>query len=328
MNSRQRFLETMAFGAPDHPPLFREGMRKNVFNVWKTQGLESEEQLSNLFSYDQREEIEPDLYPIPAIRVWPKTIHDLTKFKRHLNPKHRNRLPKNWRQNVRRWKEHQSTLILRVGIGFFLTMGVEEWDRFEDALRLTIDQPQLVREMMMVQGEFAAQITQQILDEIEVDAILFGEPISSSSGPLISPQMYEDLVLPSYEPVLDMAQGYGVKTFILRTYANSKALLPSILRTRINCIWACECNDQSLDYRLLRQEFGKELKLIGGIDTNVLRMDKGRIRREVERTVPALVEQGGYIPLLDGRIRKVVPYENYVYYRNLLEEIVIGKSTG
>ena len=84
----------------------------------------------------------------------------------------------------------------------------------------------------------------------------------------------------------------------------------------------------SLDYHLLRQEFGTDLRLIGGIDTNVLRMDKEQIREEVEKKVPVLVEQGGYVPLLDGRIRKVVPLDNYVYYRDMLEEIVIGNNRG
>jgi uroporphyrinogen decarboxylase len=203
-------------------------------------------------------------------------------------------------------------------------MGVEEWGRFEETIRLTVDEPQLVRDMMRVQGEFAALLTERILRKVEVDAVLFGEPISSSHGPLISPSMYEDLVLPSYEPVLDVVENFSVKNIILRTYANSKPLFRSILNTRINCLWACECNNPSLDYRLLRQEYGGDLKLIGGIDTNVLRMDKRSIREEVESKVPPLLEQGGFVPLLDGRIREVVPYENYEYYRHLLEEIVLG----
>lgn len=324
MNSRQRFLETMAFGSPDHPPLFREGMRKDVFKAWKKQGLKNEDQLTSKFNYDQWDEIEPDLYPIPDIRNWPKTIHDLKNFKNHLDPRDRKRLPKNWSRRIKRWKKRDSALIFRVGIGFFLTLGVEEWDRFEEAIYLTIDQPDLVREMMMAQGELAAQVAQQILGEVKVDAILFGEPISSSSGPLISPSMYEEFVLPSYEPVLDVAESKDIKTIILRTYANSKALLPTIFKTRINCLWSCECNHPALDYRRLRQELGEDLKLIGGIDTNILRTDKDRIREEIESKVPVLIKQGGYIPLLDGRIREVVPFDNYVFYRDLLEEIVIG----
>jgi uroporphyrinogen decarboxylase len=200
---------------------------------------------------------------------------------------------------------------------------VEEWNRFEEALYLTIDQPQLVGEMMMAQGEFASLVTQRILAEIDVDAILFGEPISGSGGPLISPRMYEDFVLPSYEPVLDIAESMRIKTIILRTYANTKSLLPSIFKSRINCLWACECSDPAMDYRHLRQEFGSKLKLIGGIDANVLHMDKEKIQEEVESKVPPLIDQGGFIPLLNGRIREVVPYENYLFYRDLLEKIVI-----
>lgn len=324
MNSRQRFLETMAFGSPDHAPLFKEGMRSSVFNIWEKQGLRSEQDLAPIFHYDLREEIEPDHYPIPDIRHWPESIKQLEEFKRHLNPDHRRRLPKSWGRKVREWKNRQSALILRVHIGFFLTMGVENWGRFSEAIRLTIDDPDLVHGMLRVQGEFAASLTKRILQDVEVDAVLFGEPISSSHGPMISPQMYDEFVLPSYEPILDVVEAFGVKNIILRTYANSKALLPTILQTRINCLWACECNDPSMDYRLIRSEFGSDLRLIGGISTNVLLTDKQAIRKEIEDKVPPLLEEGGFVPLLDGRIREVVPFENYVYYRRLLEDIVIG----
>jgi hypothetical protein len=33
------------------------------------------------------------------------------------------------------------------------------------------------------------------------------------------------------------------------------------------------------------------------------------------------LKQGGYIPLADGRVREDVPFENYVYYRQLLERV-------
>jgi hypothetical protein len=35
--------------------------------------------------------------------------------------------------------------------------------------------------------------------------------------------------------------------------------------------------------------------------------------------VPELLEDGGFIPLADGRVREDVSFENYVYYRKLLE---------
>jgi hypothetical protein len=78
---------------------------------------------------------------------------------------------------------------------------------------------------------------------------------------------------------------------------------------------------EAMDYRNLKKEFGKNLKFIGGIDLDTLRKDKESIRKEIETKVPPLLKQGGYIPLADGRVREDVPFENYVYYRQLLERV-------
>jgi hypothetical protein len=41
-----------------------------------------------------------------------------------------------------------------------------------------------------------------------------------------------------------------------------------------------------MDYRSLRKEFGRDLRLIGGIDLDALRQNKAGIRREIEEKVP------------------------------------------
>jgi uroporphyrinogen decarboxylase len=97
-----------------------------------------------------------------------------------------------------------------------------------------------------------------------------------------------------------------------------------MLKWGFNCLWACEVNIEAMDYRELRREFGRDLRLIGGIDLDTLRRDKEAVRREVEEKVPPLVADGGYVPLADGRVRSDVPYENYVYYRELLEKVTHG----
>ncbi|MBM4389463.1 MAG: hypothetical protein FJ088_17135, partial [Deltaproteobacteria bacterium] len=76
-----------------------------------------------------------------------------------------------------------------------------------------------------------------------------------------------------------------------------------------------------MDYRDIRREFGRDLRLIGGIDLDTLRSGKEAIQREIEDKVPSLLSEGGYIPLADGRVREDVPYENFVYYRRLLEKV-------
>lgn len=322
MNSRQRFLETMLYGVPDQVPLFEEGIREDVLKAWRRQELPKHANFFNMFPFDQREEIVLDLEPRPGFSQWPSSRAELTEMQRRLDPNTRGRLPRGWSSRVRDWRNREHVLMLRIHQGFFLTMGVHDWHRFMELMDLVIDDPDFVRQAMMIQGDFAAKLAEKVLRDVEVDAVLFVEPIGGNDNPLISPEMFEDLVLRSYEPIIEVLKRYGVEIIVLMTYANSRILIPSILRWGFNCLWACEVNIDAMDYRDLRREFGRELRLIGGIDLDVLRRDKEAIRREVEEKVPPLVIDGGYVPLADGRVRIDVPFENYVYYRQLLQKAV------
>ncbi|MGD8519691.1 MAG: uroporphyrinogen decarboxylase family protein [Desulfobacterales bacterium] len=321
MSSRKRFRETMAYGTPDRTPYFEEGIRKEVIKAWRRQGLPKKADLSEMFPSDLRERMEVDLTPRPGLRRWPTTMAELDTFQQHLNPLDKKRLPQKWSKRVSAWKHRDHVLMLYVHRGFFQTMGVRDWQRFEEVIYLLIDQPDLVRRMMAIQGEFSATLTEKVLKEVQIDAAVFSEPIGGNDRPLISPQMYEQFVLKSYEPVLNVLNRYNVETIIFQTFANAKILIPSILRWGFNCLWACEVNIEAMDYRSIRQDFGRDLRLIGGIDLDALRKDEEAIRREIETKVPPLIQDGGYVPLADGRVREDVPFDNYVYYRKLLEKI-------
>jgi hypothetical protein len=322
MNGRERFIKTMEFDSPDRPPLFEDGIREGVLHEWRSQGLGKKDKLESIFVFDPREEIEPNLEPIPAPSHWPKNREGLRKLGLRLDPNDPKRLPDDWESQVKKWKTRDYPLILRVHRGYFLTLGVHGWHRFTEAIQLLVDDPIFVETWMNLFAQFSCQMVDRILYEIEADAVLFSEPIGGNHGPLISPTMYSAMVLNSYRPILEVIHKYNIKTIIYRTYANTRALLPAVVKAGFNCLWACECNPQAMDYRDIRREFGKDLHLIGGIDSDALRHDQQEISRAVHDLVPQLLEEGGFIPLADGRVREDVPYSNYVYYRKLLESVV------
>jgi uroporphyrinogen decarboxylase len=324
MNSRDRFLETMRFGKPDRVPYFQEGIRPDVFQAWGRQGMHSSEELSALFPIDGREEEEIDGYPHPGFLRWPTSAAGLKGFRRRLKPGD-TRLPSAWRKKATAWRNRQDALMLEVHHGFFLTMGVNDWKQFTWVIESLVDRPELVLEFMRIEAEMAAVLAERFLSEVQIDAAIFSEPIGGNNGALISPRMYEKFVLSTYVPVLDVLKRHDVDIIILRTYANARVLIPSMLKFGMNCLWACETNAEAMDYRSLRKEFGRDLRLIGGIDLDVLREGKDAIRREVEQKVPPLLAQGGYVPLADGRVRADIPFENYVYYRQLLEKATQGE---
>ncbi len=322
MNSRERFRQTMEYNQPDRVPYFEEGIRGDVLEAWHAQGMPSKVTISDLFPFDIREEIMPDMEPLPFLKSWPKNRSEVAWLKRCLDPTDPNRLPANWPKMIQAKRERGDVVMLRVHRGFFQSMGVTGWKRFAEVMYMLSDDPGLVHEIMEIQGEFAAGLVVQVLQEIEIDAAIFSETIAGNDGPLISPEMYEEFVLPHYEPVLEMLRRYGVKTIIIRTYANTRVLLPSIMKWDFDCLWACETNPEAMDYQDIRREFGRELRLIGGIDVDALRQDEETIHREVEERVPLLLNDGGFIPLADGRIRAEISFENYVAYRRILDEVV------
>jgi uroporphyrinogen decarboxylase len=321
MNSRERFLKVMQYEPVDRVPYFEEGIRDEVIEAWKKQGMSENTEISTLFETDRREEIFPDLEPRPDMKKWPVTIKELKDFKNHLDTCDPARLPENWENLIHEYKNRDHVVMLRVHRGFFLSMGVNDWSRFMEVITKLKTDPGFVQEALAIQAQFCASLADKILNEIDVDAAIFSEPIGGNDHPLMSPSMYEDLVLKSYVPVMNVLKRHGVDVVIFRTFGNSRILIPKILKYGFNCLWACEVNIEAMDYRNLRREFGKDLKLIGGIDLDALRKDKESIKNEIESKVPPLLHQGGYIPLADGRVREDVPFENYVYYRQVLKEV-------
>jgi hypothetical protein len=234
------------------------------------------------------------------------------------------RLPHHWPERVRAWREREHVLMIRVNRGLFQTLGVQDWSRFEEVIILLKDRPGLVQDVMRLQGNFTARLLERILNDIQIDAAIFSEPIAGNHGALISPEMFEELVLVGYEPILQTLRRYGVRDLIIRTYANPRVLLPAMVNFGFNCLWACEAPPGTMDYREIRREYGRDLRLIGGIDVDLLLGEMAQLRKVLVEEVSPLLDDGGFIPLADGRVRGNVPFDKYVLYREYLEEMISG----
>lgn len=328
MTHRRRFHETMKFGSPDRVPYFQEGIRAEVLEAWRRQSPGAVEAHPWVLQADPKVELQPDLEPVPAMPGRPRSRPDLARMERRLDPHDAGRLAANANAAIEVLQSADTVRMLRIHRGFFPTLGVQNWEHFHDLMLLLADDPGVVLDAMRIQGRFCAALAEHILEHTEIDAALFSEPIGGNEGPLISPSMYRDFVLRSYQPVFDVFDRYGVSTIIFRTYANARILLPSVLESGFNCLWACEVNTAAMDYRSIRREFGRELRLIGGIDLDAIRTGRRAVERILREDVPPLLEEGGYIPLADGRVREDVDFADYLHYRRLLRDITQSTASG
>jgi hypothetical protein len=322
MNSRQRFLRTIHGGQTDHPPLFPEGIREEVLLSWHTQGLPHDIDLDDLFYYDQFEQLDPDVYPKPEITDWSTPQGLLPLLRQRLDSEDPDRLPKDWSESVKRWRDRQHPLFLRIHPGLFLSMGIEDWRSFAPAILRLVDQPDFVHQILTIQADFAARLAEKILRRIDLDGVIFSEPIAGNHGALISAEMYRVFALQSYTAIFEVLQNYQVPAIIWRSYANPANLLSEVVKYPFNVLWLCETPPGALTPAQLRQIVGSNITLIGGIDSDNLRKDRHAIQQAISAVQP-FVEEGYLIPLADGRLREEVPYSNYAFYRRELKRVFV-----
>jgi uroporphyrinogen decarboxylase len=64
---------------------------------------------------------------------------------------------------------------------------------------------------------------------------------------------------------------------------------------------------------VLREKYGKDVLLFGGVNKRALAAGKDAIKAEIARIKP-YVDAGGWIPHVDHRVPPDVTLENYRYY--------------
>ena len=101
---------------------------------------------------------------------------------------------------------------------------------------------------------------------------------------------------------------------------NLDLLVPIWLEAGINGVWPIEVA-AGMSPVALRQEYGRDLLLVGGIDKRELSKGREQVYAEVMAKVPYLNESGGYIPTVDHSVPPDVPLDNYLYFRQLLRDL-------
>jgi uroporphyrinogen decarboxylase len=209
--------------------------------------------------------------------------------------------------------EHLRHSNVPVGIYFGSFYGIpRNWIGFEHISIKLYDQPDLVEDIIETLTQlYEAQLEKALL-EIEFDFAAGWEDIAFRNGPMISPSMFKSLVAPRIKRVCDLLRRHGVDVIWTDCDGNINNLVPIWLECGLNCMFPIEVQGGS-DPVKLREKYGKQILLRGGIAKHQLSYGKKEIIEELKR-VEKVVEEGGYIPHGDHRIPEDIPYENYRYY--------------
>jgi len=137
---------------------------------------------------------------------------------------------------------------------------------------------------------------------------------------LLDPAAFREFCVPGYRKVAGKLREYGCDLYLVDCDGMIDHLLPHWLDAGVNVLFPVEIGTWHADPMAMRRKFGKELRIIGGIDKLVLERDCAAIDAEIARRKPLMAE-GGFIPLPDHLITPATPLKNVQYYLDRIREL-------
>jgi uroporphyrinogen decarboxylase len=258
---------------------------------------------------------------IPQFLEFPvKNRKDFNEMIKRYNPDDPRRYPQNWEELKGKWKNRDYPLGIFFG-GFF--GWIRDWMGLENTVMTFYDDPKLISDMMDFIVDFVKKTIHRALDEVEIDFTHGWEDMAYNKGPLISPKLFKEFMLPRYKEITSFLREHGIDIIIVDSDGNIEELIPLWLEGGVNCMFPMEIGIWKADLIALRKKYGKNLLMIGGIDKHALIEGKSSIKEEVYSKIP-LIQEGGYIPTPDHRVPPDVPLDNYLYYLTLIK--YVGKK--
>ena len=187
------------------------------------------------------------------------------------------------------------------------------------------DMPDMVHDCMKTWFDLADAVIAKHQQSVTIDEIFFGEDICFNHGSLISPEMMHEFIIPYYQQLIaniksrqiDRSRHLYVQ---IDTDGFADPVIP-IYRESIQMDVMSPFEVAShCDVVVTRREY-PDLVMTGGIDKRVLAQTPRDIDRMVERIIPFMREQGGYIPTCDHGVPNNVSYANYLHYRRRCIEL-------
>jgi Uroporphyrinogen decarboxylase (URO-D) len=234
------------------------------------------------------------------------------------------RLPADWATRKEQYKNRN--YVLAVG-GHSGLCGIYHPTRYlmgpVQLLYAFHDDPELVRDIMNHLADLQIYLIDKVLNEVQVDFCYACEDLGFKTSSFISPAMFREFMLPCYRRLTGMLRDHGVKIMVVDSDGYNWKLIPLFIEGGVTCMGPMEVA-AGMDVVEVRKAFPK-FQIIGGIDKRIMAEGSPAIDLELERKVPPLVKDGGYIPCCDHSVPPDVSWQNFRHYRRRLTELAVQR---
>jgi len=147
-----------------------------------------------------------------------------------------------------------------------------------------------------------------------IDLTTSGDDFGTQAGPLISPQMFEDLVAPCFSERVRRTREIGDCLYWHHSCGSVEKLLDRLVACGIDILNPVQTSAADMDPKVLKERYGDRVVFWGGVDVQQFlpRVSPEEVPAHVEELIEVLGRGGGYVMAPAHEIQDDVPAENIV----------------
>jgi len=220
-------------------------------------------------------------------------------------------------QNFKKWREAGYWIEAQVEVGFNVISAY--WTGIETFLVALIEEPEWCLDMVNHNVDLNMQFLDAMWDRgYEFDSVFWCDDMGYKGSAFFSVEAYRNFLKPAHKKVVDWAHSKGIAAH-LHSCGNVMELVPEFLDLGIDALNPLEIK-AGMDPVKLKREHGDKLLLHGGINA-MLWPDFDAIEEEIKKTLPILMQSGGYIFSSDHSVPCDVSLENFKKITELAKKL-------
>ena len=242
---------------------------------------------------------------------------DWNEMKKRFNADSEGRFPKDFETRCEKIRNGEYPVSISFNGPFWQ---MREWCGFENLCIFMVEDPDFIMEMSDFWKDFVSQMLDKALQHIVPDRVLISEDMAYKAHSMISPEMTRRYLAPCYAEWVPMLKRKGVRIIDMDSDGCVDELIPIWIEYGFNSCTPVEVAAGN-DIVAFRRLYGKKMAYQGGIDKRCIAAGGKILRDEMERVIPPLLVDGGFIPGCDHGVPHDISWSNFIEYCRILAEM-------
>jgi hypothetical protein len=191
-------------------------------------------------------------------------------------------------------KDPDQTLFVMSGMGDIFQQFIS-FLGFVEGLCALFEEPETVAELFDFMLENTLYITKNVLYYYKPEGYYLLDDTASKLQPFMSPELFEELLVPRYKKILEPVVNEGIPIFY-HNCGKCEALLPWMVDMGVK---AWDPAQPVNDLRAIKKRYGNRLVIVGGYEYDLPlswdTVDEEEVRQTVRDVFDMLAPGGGYI---------------------------------